>query len=1547
MKRFSTKFLAAFLAAIMLLGMMPASVFAAGEKMTISVSAVSGLPGDTVTVKIDIKDNPGVSSIQLDVAFDESVLSLKSVEYNTAMGGQSLPPQKMKNPATLTWVSPFQNYNGDATFATLTFVISADAEEDTVSPITVTYDPNNIYNMDEDNIPCDVVDGSVKVLSCVPGDINGDQLVNNKDVTRMFQYIAKWDVEVNEPALDTNGDGYVNNKDLTRLFQYIAKWDVELHCGSATTTKCNHELVAFPALSATCTENGHVAYWQCALCNKYFTSEAAVTETTVDKLLVEATGHTAVIDPAVEPTYTSVGYTEGSHCSVCNEVLIAREEIPMLKKQEYAITYNIAGNDTYLAGVEIANPNPAVYTTEDGLALKNLTVPGYTFEGWYDAPGASGEIVKSIPANSKGDVELYARWSVVEYTVMFESDLIPVDETSYTVNRDTVLPTPTLDGYIFAGWSNDDGEIIKKIPKGTVGHQTYMANWLSERNQAWTKTQLDEPIIYEDDNVILFTYEIGEIRNVPLYVIHDFGKINSNGVEKTVTKTYSTTVSESQMEMYTDTVSKATTDSFGWVLSSGWSDSVTVSEEWCKENGITKEEAQTICTNDSDNWYVSNGSSGSATSYKLDTSDNYDFCTTTYNNREYDDNQVGAKTEMNAGVDVKLSSGFSKGKKNTQSSEGSSNEDSNGVNFGIEGGPSLGIAAGNYTERNKGYDRTTITDSGDGNYDHHEESLTDSSSWNSSSGYGGSSSVSKSTTVSTAISEKISQKYGYGEQYISTGGESQSQGYTSSEASSNSYSSSVVYSTAKTEEITATYTTSNTMSGYHRWIMAGTAHVFAVVGYDIASKSYFVYNFSVMDDEMHEFEDYSYSYSSYNDNENGVIGFEIPTDITTYVSDRTSESEGLEVSKDGIVTGFSGDSTFVVIPEYKVINNLDGTNSVIKITGISANAFAGNENIEFILFSDFITEIPAGAFKNCTSLEGIYAANISTIGDDAISGCISMKNAIVGDILTTLGENVFSGIENLIVDAANANVVKAAISSGATNISITITEKCTDLHNINLSVSDKTEWFIFNGYGKEYTNVYIESDAAKTAIHRAIFVSSSKAPLKITSPEIVLQEVTATAPTIAMMIFADNASIALYGESYIESAGENAMLSKNITITKLKDDFYSQLNVDGNLLICGDSEDGGYLTIENGSIVKIDEDTFNKYASGTLKVSFDANGGTVDAYEKTVFYGDLYGELPVPTKDNYSFAGWYTAASDGNEILSGTVVTEFGEQTLYAHWAANVFTVTFDANGGTVSTDSKSVTFGDAYGELPVPTKTGFTFDGWINADFQKVTEDTVQSNDDDITITAAWKPNSYTVSWNTGTGYTITVSRTSSKYANASTGALSNGATVYYGDELSVSYSAVTNYEIKTNGATSVTVTGNVTSGTIYATAALKANYVTTVSGTTGSNYGKDVRYYMEVYTVGHQLLIKGWLYDANSPASSLDIDIGSVFRETTNIKTTSCPCGGCAKGYNRYHGFEFYQGNYSGNVRIMMHTWSASGGDPLGLWDSFNDVIWVKFPE
>ena len=62
----------------------------------------------------------------------------------------------------------------------------------------------------------------------VPGDINGDGGLDNKDVTRLIRYLKYGDVTVEEDSLDVNGDGELSNKDVTRLIRYLKYGDVEI-----------------------------------------------------------------------------------------------------------------------------------------------------------------------------------------------------------------------------------------------------------------------------------------------------------------------------------------------------------------------------------------------------------------------------------------------------------------------------------------------------------------------------------------------------------------------------------------------------------------------------------------------------------------------------------------------------------------------------------------------------------------------------------------------------------------------------------------------------------------------------------------------------------------------------------------------------------------------------------------------------------------------------------------------------------------------------------------------------------------------------------------------------------------------------------------------------------------------------------------------------------------------------------------------------------------------------------------------------------------------
>lgn len=127
----------------------------------------------------------------------------------------------------------------------------------------------------------------------------------------------------------------------------------------------------------------------------------------------------------------------------------------------------------------------------------------------------------------------------------------------------------------------------------------------------------------------------------------------------------------------------------------------------------------------------------------------------------------------------------------------------------------------------------------------------------------------------------------------------------------------------------------------------------------------------------------------------------------------------------------------------------------------------------------------------------------------------------------------------------------------------------------------------------------------------------------------------------------------------------------------------------------------------------------NENVSQTYTVTFDANGGYVDKTSKTVTSGSIVGSMPTPTREGYTFLGWSTSKNTSGLLLkTGDEMVVEKDTTLYAEWKefSKTYTVNFNANGGTVSTDYKQVTSGKTYGTLPTPVKNGYTFDGWYTA---------------------------------------------------------------------------------------------------------------------------------------------------------------------------------------------------------------------------------------
>ena len=150
---------------------------------------------------------------------------------------------------------------------------------------------------------------------------------------------------------------------------------------------------------------------------------------------------------------------------------------------------------------------------------------------------------------------------------------------------------------------------------------------------------------------------------------------------------------------------------------------------------------------------------------------------------------------------------------------------------------------------------------------------------------------------------------------------------------------------------------------------------------------------------------------------------------------------------------------------------------------------------------------------------------------------------------------------------------------------------------------------------------------------------------------------------------------------------------------------------------------------------------YAQWIPNTYTVSFDSNGGGTAPSSKNVTFGSTYGTLGTASRSGYTFVGWFTEKNGGTEVLADTKYTTASNQTLYAHWSENGYTVKFNANGGTVGTTSKNVVYDGTYGALPTPTYSGHIFDGWYTSATggDKITSSTKVSITAEQTLYAHW----------------------------------------------------------------------------------------------------------------------------------------------------------------------------------------------------------------
>ena len=165
------------------------------------------------------------------------------------------------------------------------------------------------------------------------------------------------------------------------------------------------------------------------------------------------------------------------------------------------------------------------------------------------------------------------------------------------------------------------------------------------------------------------------------------------------------------------------------------------------------------------------------------------------------------------------------------------------------------------------------------------------------------------------------------------------------------------------------------------------------------------------------------------------------------------------------------------------------------------------------------------------------------------------------------------------------------------------------------------------------------------------------------------------------------------------------------------------------------------------------------WKENTYTITYNANGGTGAPTKQTVgVTQDATISSTRPTRTNYTFLGWATSKTATTaKYAAGAKYTDRKDITLYAVWKANLYTISYDANGGTGAPAAQST---DITQDLTIstiePIRANYTFLGWATSktatsvDFHAGDSYT---NRKSVTLYAVWKENTYTITYNANGG--------------------------------------------------------------------------------------------------------------------------------------------------------------------------------------------------
>ena len=430
-----------------------------------------------------------------------------------------------------------------------------------------------------------------------------------------------------------------------------------------------------------------------------------------------------------------------------------------------------------------------------------------------------------------------------------------------------------------------------------------------------------------------------------------------------------------------------------------------------------------------------------------------------------------------------------------------------------------------------------------------------------------------------------------------------------------------------------------------------------------------------------------------------------------------------------------------------------------EVTNISAYAFSGCSRLTSVTIPEGVTSIGVRAFESCSRLMSVtIPASVTSIGSGAFSDCCSLTSVTIPEGVTSIEDWAFSG----------CSLTSVTIPATVTSIGESAFSYCSAITDV-----------YYAGARSQWTAISIGSDNAYLT-DAALHFGSVSVSFDANAGD--------AAGTMTAQVIPVNTATALAANAFTRScysfAGWNTAADGSGTAygygaeVTLDDDLtlYAQWAAVADSGVCGDDlawtlDENGMLTISGAGAMDLGDSSspdvpWQAHKSNITSVLM-LEGVTSIGQEAFMDCTEL-ASVTIPRSvtgiGDYAFSG---CSSLTNAYFCGSSVrwakigvgngnSPLSSATIHFSASSDSFTVTFNANGGTVTPTSKTVINEAPYGELPTAYRTNYTFNGWFTSASggTQITSDTTVNLTANQTLYAQWTLNrTYTVTYNANGG--------------------------------------------------------------------------------------------------------------------------------------------------------------------------------------------------